>query len=291
MTDLEKAGKIAAEAITFGEKLIKPDTHMLEIIEKVENKIIKLGGGLAFPSQISLNEIAAHYNCFVKDTTLIKDGDIAKLDIGVHVNGYIADTALTVDLGKNKELKKASEEALKEAIKMVQIGTRLCDIGKVVETTIKSYGFNPIRNLSGHALGLYEVHAGLSIPNYDNKDRTELEKGMIIAIEPFATSGVGLIRESKMSDIFRVIRVGGVRNQSAKEILKFLNENYKTLPFARRYLINKFGEVKVNLAIRTLEQEGMIQQYTQLIEKSNGLVSHAEHTLLIEDKVKVITER
>lgn len=289
--DLEKAGKIAAEALEFGENLIKPDSSMLEIVEKVEDKILSLGGGLAFPVQISLNEIAAHYNCFAKDATIIKEGNIAKLDIGVHINGWIGDNAVSVDLGGNSELKKASEEALKEAIKIIQIGTQLGEIGKVVEDTIKSYGFNPIRNLSGHELGQYNIHAGMTIPNFNNHDKTELIKDMVIAIEPFATTGAGAVREGKPAEIYRIEKMQGVRNQSTKEILKCIYIDNNTLPFAKRSLLKKFDEFKINFALRTLEKDGIITQYNQLPEISGGKVSQAEHTLLIDDKVKVITER
>ena len=289
MKDLEKAGKIASEALKFGEKLIKVDGSLLDVVNKVEDKIISLGGGLAFPTQISINEIAAHYNPSVNDELKFKKEDIAKLDIGVHVNGYIADTALSIDLGGNEDLKKASAEALKEAIKEVQIGTELGKIGKIIEDTIRSFDFNPIKNLSGHELKQYDLHAGLTIPNYDNKDNTTLEKGMMIAIEPFATSGVGIIKEGKGAEVYKLMEIKGVRNPTTKKVLKFIENTYKTLPFSKRVLIKKFGNV--SFPLRILENERMILEYTQLVEKSGAKVSQAEHTVLIDDKIKVITER
>ena len=117
---------------------------------------------------------------------------------------------------------KSSEEALKEAIKVVQIGTELGEIGKVIDETISSYGFNPIKNLSGHSVGLYETHSGITIPNFDNGDGTGLEKDMIIAIEPFATKGIGKIEEGKDSGIYKLQEIKNVRNQMTKEILKYI---------------------------------------------------------------------
>ena len=288
MKDWIKAGEIASEVLEYGKNLIKKDKSILDIIENVEGKIFQLGGKPAFPAQISINEIAAHYSP-VKEDFSIKESDIAKLDVGVHVNGAIGDNAVTV--GNNKELIQASRDALNEAIKIIQIGTKLRDIGKVINQTISSYGFNPVKNLTGHSINIYEQHSGLSIPNYDNGDNFKLEKGMIIAIEPFATTGIGMIEEGKDSGIFKLEKIRNVRTQISKEILDFIVEEYKTLPFTKRWLLKKFPEFKVNFALNNLEKEGIIDQYKQLPEKSKGLVSQAEHTLLIDDKIKILTKR
>ncbi|MBS3143540.1 type II methionyl aminopeptidase [Candidatus Woesearchaeota archaeon] len=288
MKDWIKAGEIASEVLEYGKGLIKKDKSVLEIIENVESKIFQLGGKPAFPAQISINEIAAHY-APVKEDFSIKESDIVKLDVGVHINGAIGDNAVTV--GNNKELIEASREALNEAIKIIQIGTKLKDIGKVIDKTISSYGFNPVKNLTGHSIDLYEQHSGLSIPNYDNGDNFKLEKGIVIAIEPFATTGIGMIEEGKDSGIFKLERIKSVRTQISKEILDFIADEYRTLPFTKRWLLKKFPEFKVNFALRSLEKEGMISQYKQLPEKSKGIVSQAEHTLLIDDKVKILTKR
>ena len=288
MEDWIKAGQIASEALEYGKNLIKKDASALEIIKKVEGKIFKLGGKPAFPTQLSINEIAAHY-APIKEDTIIKEDDIVKLDVGAHVNGAIGDNALTV--GNNKELIQASRDALNEAIKIVQIGTKLKDIGKIIDETISSYGFKPIRNLTGHSIELYEQHAGMSIPNIDDGDETELEKGMVIAIEPFATNGVGLIEEGKESGIYKLENVKNVRTQMSREILEFIIKEYRTLPFTKRWLFDKYQDFKVNFSLRNLEKEGIISQYKQLPEKSKGIVSQAEHTLLIDDKVKILTKR
>ena len=288
MKDWIKAGEIASEVLEYGKNLIKKDKSILDIIENVEGKIFQLGGKPAFPAQISINEIAAHYSP-VKEDFSIKESDIAKLDVGVHVNGAIGDNAVTV--GNNKELIQASRDALNEAIKIIQIGTKLRDIGKVINQTISSYGFNPVKNLTGHSIDIYEQHSGLSIPNYDNGDNFKLEKGMIIAIEPFATTGIGMIEEGKDSGIFKLEKIRNVRTQISNEILDFIVEEYKTLPFTKRWLLKKFPEFKVNFALNNLEKEGIIDQYKQLPEKSKGLVSQAEHTLLIDDKIKILTKR
>ncbi|MFH1209532.1 MAG: type II methionyl aminopeptidase [archaeon] len=290
MDDWEKAGKLTSEVLDYGISLIKIDTNISDVIEKIENKIYELNAKPAFPVQISINEIAAHFIPLNKDLRFNKD-DLVKLDVGVHVNGRIGDSALSVDLGNNKDLIKASEAALNEAIKIIEVGVKINKIGEVIEETIISKGFKVIKNLSGHEIKEFEEHSGLTIPNYDNNDNTKLKKGQIIAIEPFATTGSGYVEDGKDSGIYKVINVKSVRNDITNEVLRYIINEYKTLPFSKIWLLKKFPEFKVNFALRIMEKEGIVYQYKQLIERSREKVSQAEHTLFIDDYIKVLTKR
>ncbi|MBU0461589.1 MAG: type II methionyl aminopeptidase, partial [Nanoarchaeota archaeon] len=226
---------------------------------------------------------------FPNEKRTFKD-EIVKLDIGAHSDGYIGDNALTIDLsGKYSDLVKASRQALNNAIKIIQIGTALGEIGKTIQETIQSYGYEPVRNLSGHQLAQYSQHFGLSIPNYDTKDKTELKKGMLIAIEPFATTGIGLIAEKGEAGIFSQIQRKPLRDPTARKILEEV-ETYNRLPFASLWLAKKFPVFRVKLAIRDMTNANILHAYAPLVEKSNGMVSQAEHTLLIDDKVVVLTK-
>lgn len=275
-----KASKIAAQARDFGKTLIKPGVLLKEVAEKIENKIIDLGGKPAFPVNISMNHIAAHYTPIPTEETKFKD-ELVKLDVGVHVDGAIGDTALTVDLSeKNKELVKASEDALEAAIKVIKDGVTLGEIGKAVEEAIIKKGFKPIKNLSGHSLEIYDLHSGLTIPNFDTGDKTKLKEGMIIAIEPFATTGSGLIEEGSNAEIYRLINPRPLRNPTSRNILKEI-ESYKGLPFCARFLAKKFPLMHVNIALREMNNQEMLKLYPVLPEVSKGLVSQAEHTVLV----------
>lgn len=289
--DWIKAGKIAADVRDYGKTLIKPDVPVLEIIEKVEAKIFQLGARPAFPAQLSLNEIAAHYTSPHDDVTLVKDSDVAKLDVGVHINGAIGDTATTLCLNKEYDvMAETAENALNEAIRIIKPGIELCDIGKAIEHIIRSAGFRPVKNLTGHEIKLYEQHAGMSIPNYDDNDHTTLKEGQVIAVEPFVTKGDGYIREGKKSGIYKLEKAENIRDNYSREVLGYIIDEYKTLPFARRWLVMEFGAVKANFAIRMLLQRGIIEEYNQLPEVSSSIVTQAEHTLLIEDKPIILTQ-
>ena len=233
--------------------------------------------------------MAAHYYP-TDESVLLKEGDVVKLDIGVHIDGYVADNALTVNLGedKNLELIKASKDALKEALTLFTPGIKVREIGKAVEEVIVGYGFHPIKNLSGHEIKQYELHAGLTIPNFDNKDNTELIEGQVFAIEPFATTGDGYVKDGKLSNIYKLVNPKSIR--SGREVLDFIIEEYKTLPFHRSWILEKFGEFKTNFALRILEKDGILHNYPQLVERSNGIVSQAEHTVMVDDRPRIMTK-
>ena len=279
--ELIKSCKIGAEARDYGISLIKKGVSLLEVAEKVEKKIFELGGEIAFPPQISLNHIAAHYCPDANDKTVFGD-DLAKLDVGVQIEGYIADTARSIDLsGKYGKIIQASEDALKAAIKIVKPGTTLGQIGKVIQDTIAAHGLSPVRNLSGHGLGMYDIHTEPNIPNYDNGDDTELQKGQLIAIEPFATDGAGLIQEGNSPTLFSIATRRQVRLPVTRKILKYILENYGQLVFAKRWLKRKFQNYEVEFALRNLEREGIIHGYPPLGELKKGIVSQTEHTILV----------
>jgi methionyl aminopeptidase len=279
--DWRKAGHAAHEALMHGASLIKVGVKFSDVSDAVEAKLKELGADLAFPVNISINATAAHDVPYSIETRIFTENDLVKLDVGAEVNGAIGDNAITVDLtGKYELLSKASKEARDEAIKIIKPGTKLREIGKIIEKTIMKYGFQPIRNLSGHSLEPYIIHAGTTIPNYDNEDESKLKEGMIIAIEPFATNGEGLIHESNNAEIFSLIDKKPVRSLITREALKLL-EGRNSLPTSSRWLAKKMGALKANLALKELNQLDLVHLYPALIEVKKGMVSQWEHTVLV----------
>ena len=290
--DFRKAGRIAAEALEYGRGLIKKDASYLDVVKKIESKIASLGGGFAFPPQISLNETAAHFLVERKDYDILFKDELASLDIGVEVNGAIGDNACTVDLsGKHLELVKASEEALANAIKTIEDGNlQLGNIGKAIQETIESFGFKPIRNLSGHGLNVYNIHAPPTIPNFDTKDEIELEKDHVYAIEPFATTGAGLIHEKGDPKVFAMVGKKSVRIGFVRQIQKII-EGFNGLPFTTRW-ISGYSEAQIKYALNQFKLLDTLKEYPPLVEKENGLVSQAEKSIYIdkEGKVDILTK-
>ncbi|MEK6826708.1 MAG: type II methionyl aminopeptidase [Nanoarchaeota archaeon] len=282
MDDYLKSGEICNKAREYGVSLLKEGAKFADIAEKIEAKIEELGGKPAFPIDIGIDYLAAHDSPKHNDERILKKGDVVKLDLGVHVNGAVTDTAVTVEIGtfKFKKLIECSEEALNNAVKIVKPGIKIREIGKIIQETIEKYGFSPIINLSGHGVDLYEVHAKPSIPNYDNKDNTTLSEGDVIAIEPFVTTGEGKIVEGKPSGIYELVDDKSIRDNNARKILEFVKEEYGRLPFSERWLIKKFGNI-ARLALLLLERDGIIKQFNILPEISKGQVAQAERTLIV----------
>lgn len=285
----KKAGKIAAEAMEYGKGLIKKGNLLVDAADKIEKKIFELGAKPAFPVQISLNETAAHYCPDFDDKTAFEE-QLVCLDVGAQVDGFVGDNACSVDLsGKYLGLVKASKMALEEASKLIKPGIKICEIGRAIEEAITSFGFNPVKNLSGHGLEQYSVHTFPTIPNFNNGDETKLEKGQVIAIEPFATEGSGMIYEKGIANVFilklkRPIRVGFIRN-----MLMEINR-YEGMPFTKRWLYSRFSPAKINFAFTQFRNLGMLKEYPPLVEKSGGFISQAENSFLIDDEVVLLTK-
>lgn len=289
---LIKAGQIAGKALNYACKTIKIGMPARELLDKVEEKIYSLDGELGFPAQLSINETAAHFCPKNEDDTSFKEGDMVKIDVGAEVEGFIGDNARTVYFGKDPEMLKlveSSKKALENAIKLVKIGTPVNSIGAEIEKTISSFGFNPIRNLSGHGLGIYSPHDDPSIPNYDNKDTTVLEDGDMIAIEPFATNGTGLVKNHGEATLFSKISNKNSRNPFAREVLKEINK-FNGIPFSFAQISKMIGSVnKTRIGIQDLKQLGILHEYPPLNETSSGMVSQHEHSFLVGEKTIVTT--
>ena len=281
------AGRIAAEAREYGSGLLKQGVSYLEIADKVESKIIENGGGLAFPVNISINEIAAHFSPKHDDEFTLRNGDVVKLDIGTHIEGYIADTAITVEIGSNKfdNMIKASSKALDNVVELIRPKISLFEIGKCVEDTIKSYGFKPINNLTGHSMQRYVLHAGMTIPNVADKSyRFKPRIGDVLAIEPFATNGAGHVVSGEGSNIYlckKIFNPRIIRDNRVKIVYSKTKNKFKTLPFAQRWFEKQFSNS--NILLRKLTFLGMIKHYPQLIDADKGIVTQKEHTLIITD--------
>lgn len=278
------AGEILSRVRDEAVSKVVVGASLLEVAEFIENAIREKGAEPAFPCNISVNEEAAHATPSQNDEAVFSE-DMVKLDIGVHVDGYIADAAVTVDLGDNSDLVEASEKALSSAIENIRAGVSTAEIGSIIEDTIEGYGYKPVMNLTGHGLGRYDAHTSPTIPNRKIQKGVILNEGDVIAIEPFATDGAGRISERGVPEIFMVQNVRPVRSHEARELLKEL-EKYKTLPFAKRWLSTD----RLDVGIKQLERAKILKSFPILREDGNGLVSQAEHTVIVEkDGCEAIT--
>jgi methionyl aminopeptidase len=290
----QKAGHIASQVREIARTTDHVGRTLLEICDSLENKITMLGGIPAFPINVSLNDIAAHYTAEPNDEIEVKEGDVVKIDIGVQIDGYIADTAVTVSYdAKYEPLVKASEFALAEAVKLATADTRVSDIGKVIENTIVKFGFRPIQNLSGHSLDQYIIHSGKSIPNVRTIGSSySLVENQAYAIEPFVTTktGQGIVYEGKTRNIFAIRSRKPSKDKKANSVLETIWNTYRSLPFAARWLVGSFEVMEVIHSINILVAKKNIHAYPTLVEAQGQIVAQSEHTIIPKgDYVDVIT--
>jgi len=280
-----EAGEILAEVRDEAAEMVDVGVSHLEVAEWAEDRIRELGGKPAFPVNISIDHEAAHATPGIDDDSTFGE-EMVNLDIGVHIDGWLADTAVTVDLSGNDDLAAASAEALDAALETVEAGVDTGEIGGAIETVIDGYGFNPVVNLTGHGLGHWEQHTAPNIPNRSISQSTTLETGQVVAIEPFATTGTGKVHEGNDEEIFALERDGSVRNRQARQALDQISEEFKTLPFATRWLDTS----RASMALRRLKQQDIVHGYPVLQEDEGELVSQKEHTIIVtEDGCEVTT--
>lgn len=292
MKPLMEAGRIAAKVREEARSVVVVGKPVIEICDFVEESIKALGGEPAFPCNVDIDRVAAHYTSPTGDATIIQQGSLVKVDIGVHVDGYIADTAVTVCLEPSlMGLVGAAEAGLDAAINNVRAGARASDVGAAIERAIRGRGAIPIRNLTGHMMTRYLVHAGQSIPNISGTSGQALKEGEVYAIEPFSVppDADGYVTDGPPSNIYQFRKKRRVRGDAAKRMLKFIQSSYRTLPFASRWVLRKFPGSGGSEAFSELLGSKCIYSYSQLVERSRAPVAQAEHTVIVTGDGCIVT--
>jgi methionyl aminopeptidase len=281
-----EAGEILAEVREAAADRVDAGASHLEVAEWAEDRIRELGGEPAFPVNISVDAEAAHATPAGDEGEAFADGDLVNLDIGVHVDGWLADTAVTVDLGDAGDLVDASADALDAALDVVEAGATCGEVGAAIEDTVEAAGYNPVVNLTGHGLGHWDQHTEPNVPNRAVSQSATLDAGDVIAIEPFATDGRGKVSEGSEERIFALESRGSVRDRTARQALEQIAEEFRTLPFATRWL----DVDRPTMALRRLQAQDIVHGYPVLREDEGCLVSQAEHTVIVtEDGCEVTT--
>ncbi|HEX7467995.1 MAG TPA: type II methionyl aminopeptidase [Methanobacterium sp.] len=303
-----KSGKIVSKTRSLAVDYVKADMKILDLVEYVEGNIIEMGGKPAFPCNVSINEVTAHYTSPPGDESIIKEGDLVKIDLGAHVDGYIADSAVSVfiegnkdsDIENNKEqidqdfnlkMIETANEALEAAISTIRDGVEIGKVGQAIEEAINNRNLKSVSNLTGHSMDRWILHSGVSVPNIKEDNKHKVQEGDVLAIEPFVTDGVGRVGDMNDVFIFRFLRERPMRMVQARKLLNIIATNYRNLPFSQRWLTEHINSKQLNMAMRQLLASRAIYPYHVLKEKSDARVAQAEHTIIVEsDGCKIITE-
>ncbi|MGC8631568.1 MAG: type II methionyl aminopeptidase [Thermoprotei archaeon] len=290
-----KAGKALARTREKTKNWVKAGVKYTDLVKQVEDDLVSNGVLPSFPTNVDVNEVAAHYTPSLNDDSTIPEDSIVKIDLGSHDNGLIADSAVTVSLSdKYADLVYAAEDAVDKALKIVMPGTPISEVGKVVSRVLKNYGFQAVANLTGHSIEYYELHGDVSIPNVPiDWDMGKFEEGKVYAIEPFVTfeGRPSKVVDSKPGGIYIINKYKRIKDPDANLLLTEINNRFKGLPFAERWLLDVLSVDKLNLAMSKLLHEKAIYQYPSLLEVDGRPVAQAEHTFVVtKDGALVTTE-
>lgn len=280
------SGKILRETREQMRTQVYENMPVIDICEKVEGLIRAKGGKPAFPCNVSINEVTAHYTSPPGDKLTVPESSTVKVDLGVQVDGYVTDTAFTVSFNpEGRSMGNTAEQALKTALENIHGDMALGKIGSLIENAIRNRGFKPISNLTGHSVGRYLIHAGTSIPNVAQVSLGKVRSGEIYAIEPFVTlpEAEGRVDDSPQKTIYRLLRAKSVKSEATKKLLNHIEANFRTLPFAERWLIGVVPKEQHQAAFKELLMSKSIMSYPVFVEVSKKPVAQAEHTLLLND--------
>ncbi len=285
---LMRAGRVSREARERAVELVREGVLLLDVAEEVEDLMHKRGLRPAFPTCISVDDVAAHYSPTHDDTTRFRRGNVVKLDLGAHLDGWVADTAVTVEVGTRNwtELIRASELALQTAIEAVRPEVSTRQLGAGIQRAIEAHGYKPVRNLTGHTIERYVLHAGKSVPNVAHGHDTLLADE-VVAIEPFASSGAGAVDGKRTGNIYRVLRTRPLADAVSNEFLQRLATEFRSLPFAERwaYRLDAAAPALLNRLVRS----GAVMTYPALLDLERGIVSQSEHTMIVTSRGAVVT--
>ncbi|WP_455369162.1 type II methionyl aminopeptidase [[Eubacterium] cellulosolvens] len=288
-----EAGKIAVKLKEEARKIVDIDVPLVDICDRLELLAFELGGKPAFPVNIGVNEVTAHFTSPANDFRKIPENSIVKIDIGVHVEGYIADTAITLSFNRDyHDLITSAQNALLSGINAMQPGVKISHVGAIIEKTITRFGYRPIRNLMGHRIERFNLHTGKSIPNISGIEGGKIEEGEVYAVEPFSTlqDAAGMVRDSNETVIFRYHKDQRLKSRDAMTLLDHIKKEHRFLPFASRWLRSKFSFPSFDKEFEQLIKSRCIIPYRVLVEASGLPVSQAEHTVIVEkDGCRIIT--
>ena len=281
--DYVKDGKIAGEVRENVRQKDWIGSTLAEICDYVESEIIKRGAKCAFPVNTSLNEVAAHYTAEPNDPKTVSDSDLVKIDLGAQINGYIADTAVTVNYDPQYDsLVQAAENALQAAMSMIKVGVKSKDVGRKIQNTIMDMGLKPIANLSGHSLDQYTIHAGKTVPNMWTIGSFSFSENEAFACEPFVTTknALGFVRNGKIKNIFALASRKMTKDDEADKLLEYIWNNFNMLPFALRWIVKEWEENEARKLLDFLVKKKVVKAYAILVEANGKTVAQAEHTFI-----------
>lgn len=280
------SGRITSEVKAVVQSAVKPGVGYLEICDLVRREVESRGGRLAFPTGIGVNDVTAHFAPQDGDESVFREEDLVKVDFGVHVDGYVTDTSVSVTFNPEYNLLlEATGRALEAGIALARKEPRTGEIGREIHREAARFGFKTIENLTGHTLDRYVVHAGKSIPNLYMRGMQSLKKGDVFAIEPFLTLGsaAGYVVDAPSQTIFSLVARKKTGEQDLDAFADIIWNERRTLPFTPQWYSAEYGKDKLTRVVNRLVTKKIFRAYPTLVEASGSPVAQFEHTMVMDD--------
>ncbi|RDL31020.1 Methionine aminopeptidase 2-3 [Venustampulla echinocandica] len=315
LSDYRQAAEAHRQVRQWAQKSIKPGQTLLEIANGIEDSARRLVGhdgltegdsliaGMGFPTGLNIDNIVAHYSPNAGCKTILRQDNVLKVDIGIHVGGRIVDSAFTMAFNPMyNNLLAAVKDATNTGVREAGIDVRVGELGGYIQEAMESYEceingttypIKAIRNLCGHTILPYSIHGTKSVPFIKTNDMTKMEEGDVFAIETFGSTGSGrYIEGGEVSHyaLRRDVAKTDLTLSSARSVLGAVKKNFSTIPFCRRYL-DRIGQEKYLLGLNHLVKAGIIEDYPPLNEKQGTYTAQFEHTILLRPNVKEVISR
>ncbi|EXJ62453.1 methionyl aminopeptidase [Cladophialophora yegresii CBS 114405] len=317
LQNYRKAAEVHRQTRQWVQESVKPGQTLLDIAEGIEDSVRALLGhagletgdslkaGMGFPTGLCLNHQVAHYtpNPGQKDVVL-QHQDVLTVDFGVHINGWIVDSAFTMAFDHTYDnLLAAVRDATDTGVKAAGVDVRISDVSAAIQEAMESYEVDirgktfpvkPVRNLSAHNIKQYRIHGGKSIPFVKNRDQTKMEEGEVFAIETFGTTGRGYVHDDVGIYGYGLNHDAPLTVPlplaSARRLHKTIRENFSTLVFCRRYL-DRLGLERYLAGMNSLVSHGIVEAYLPLADVQGSYSAQFEHTFLLRETHKEVFSR
>ena len=314
LKNFKKAAKVHRKVRTEFRKLIDSGkvkgmkyfdiaNHIEELIEK-ESKFQSndpFKSGIGFPIGLSINECAAHWTPNPGEKRVLEETDLVKVDFGVHYDGCIIDSAFSFSLSdKYDELIKIGKAATELAIKNSGVDAVLGEIGEATQEFIESHEIEingkmrqvrSTRDLTGHMIFPYMIHANKSVPNFKVNYPVRMEENEFYAIETFPTTGTGkttmdlecshyMINTDKIVNEVKENKTPPRLDTRENFLFKKIRDTRQTLPFCKKWLKN-YDIKGYQIPLNTLVKKGVVNSYPPIMSQKDTHVVQFEHTIFI----------
>ncbi|KAL9242589.1 hypothetical protein vseg_016575 [Gypsophila vaccaria] len=303
VTKYKTAAEILNKALNLVVSECKPKAKIVDLCEKgdafireqtgsmYKNAKKKIERGVAFPTCISVNNVVCHYSPLASDESVIEEGDVVKVDMGCHIDGFIATAAHTHVVqdgpvtGRKADVIAATNAAAEVALRLVRPGKKNKDVTEAIQKVAAAYDCKIVEGVLSHQLKQFVIDGNkvvLSVSSPEMRvDDAEFEENEVYAVDILASTGDGKPRmlDEKQTTVYKraVDKNYHLKMKTSRFIFSEINQKFPILPFTARALEEK----RARLGLVECVNHELLQPYPVLHEKPGDFVAHIKFTVLL----------